>query len=302
MSNPWSPEVEVSVSKAEMMVEKQFPELKPVSVKVLGEGFDNSVFLVNGQFVFRIPRREIAAGLIETENALLPVVAPSLPIPVPNPIFRGVPDEDYPLPFAGYKLLAGVVPTCLTLEQRLLSVEPLARFLKTLHAFSISEAEKLGIPEDQLGRLDFSKRKPMLAANMDKAEGLLERDSLDMLQAFYSSLETPFKDQTKTLVHGDLHIRNMLVDEEGRVCAVIDWGDTHIGHPALDISIVYSFLPPEGREAFFKVYGDVNLEIKRMARFKAVYTLLLLLLYGDNLNDKLLVSDCMTALQFALSD
>jgi aminoglycoside phosphotransferase (APT) family kinase protein len=302
MSNPWSPEIEISTLQAELMIGRQFPELRPFHVKVLGEGFDNSVFLVNGQFVFRIPRREMAAGLLETENRLLPVIAPMLPIPVPNPIFVGVPKGRYPWPFAGYKLLDGTVPSGLTREQRMLSVEPLAQFLKTLHAFPTSEAERLGVPYDQLGRLDFTKRKPMIEGNMEKAKGLIGADEMEQLRVFIFSLQKPFADKTRTLVHGDFHIRNMLVDEAGRISAVIDWGDTHIGHPALDLSIIYSFLPPEARGEFFQVYGEVKPEIKLMARFKALYTLLLLLLYGDNMNDELLVCECRKALQQALSD
>ncbi|MCM3767670.1 phosphotransferase [Neobacillus niacini] len=302
MNDPWSPEIEVSKSIAELMIGCQFPQLKPVTAHVLGEGFDNSVYLVNGQFVFRFPRREMAAGLLETEIRLLPEIAPLLPIPVPNPLFVGTPDEPFPWPFAGYKLLSGVTPTGLTLEQRMQSVEPLAQFLKTLHAFSASEAEKLGVPHDQLGRLNFLKRKPILEANMEKAKGLMGYDEMERIGGFLSSIRRPFTDETKALVHGDLHIRNMLVDEAGRVLAVIDWGDTHIGHPALDLSIVYSFLPPEGRESFFQMYGEVEPEIKRMARFKAIYTLLLLLLYGENRGDVHLVGDCRTALRLALTD
>lgn len=90
-----------------MIIEKQFPELKPVNVKVLGEVFDNSVFLINDQYVFRFPRREIAANLIQIENRILPVIAPLLPIPIPNPQFLGIPEGHYPWPFGGYQILCG---------------------------------------------------------------------------------------------------------------------------------------------------------------------------------------------------
>lgn len=125
MSEPWSPEQVISEQKAVILIGRQFPELKPVNVKTLGEGFDNSVFLVNDQFVFRFPRREIAANLIQTENRILPVITPRMPIPVPNPEYQGIPEDDYPWPFSGYKALPGKTPTGLTRDQRMLSVEPL---------------------------------------------------------------------------------------------------------------------------------------------------------------------------------
>ncbi|WP_423800936.1 phosphotransferase [Neobacillus sp. SAB-20_R2A] len=304
MSEPWLPERVISNEEAIRMVEKQFPQLKPVRIQVLGEGFDNSVFLVNEQFVFRFPRREIAVRLLQTENRLLPVVAPLLPIPVPNPIFQGLCDDGYPWPFAGYQLLSGRTLSGLTTEQRLLSVESMALFLKTLHAFPVSEAKKLGIPYDELGRTDILKRMPMLEANLEKAVGLglIGEYELERLQLVLSEVKGPFADDIKTLVHGDFHIRNMLVDDSGRVSAVIDWGDAHIGNPAMDLSIAYSFIPAEGRDYFFQLYGEVSSETKMIARFRAVYSLIMLLLYGDSQKDELLVAESRDGLELALAD
>lgn len=58
--------------------------------------------------------------------------------------------------------------------------------------------------------------------------------------------------QRHILIHGDLHFKNMLVDETGKLSGIIDWGDVSIGHPACDLSIAYSFLPPASREGFLK--------------------------------------------------
>lgn len=304
MSQPWSPEQVISEQKAAIMIGRQFPELKPVIVKVLGEGFDNSVFLVNSQYVFRFPRREIAANLIQTENKLLPVIALQMPIPVPNPAFQGIPEDNYPWPFSGYKILSGTTPTRLSREQRLQSVEPLALFLKILHEFPVTEAEKLQVPYDQLGRIDILKRKPMLEENIEKAKGkgLIDDKTAEQLSSFLLTINSPLADKTKALVHGDLHIRNMLVNEIGTVSAIIDWGDTHIGHPAIDLSIAYSFLPVEGRDRFYEIYGDVSPDVKSIARFKAVYTLIILLLYADDLNEVELLSDSLISLRMALEE
>lgn len=303
MSSPWSPERVISNEEAVMLIEKQFPRLKPVRIQVLGEGFDNSVFLINEQFVFRFPRREIAVNLLRVENRLLPVVVPLLPLPVPDPIFQGIQEEGYPWPFAGYKLLSGKPLSCLTPEQRMLSVEPLAKFLKTLHAFPINEAEKLGVPYDELGRTDILKRKPMLEANIEKAVdlGLIGEHELERLHLFLSTVQEPFEDGSYALVHGDFHIRNLLVDYSGTVSAVIDWGDAHIGSPAIDLSIAYSFIPAEGRDYFFQLYGDVSIVVKKIARFRAVYSLIMLLLYGDSQKDEILVAESREGLGLALA-
>jgi aminoglycoside phosphotransferase (APT) family kinase protein len=97
-----------------------------------------------------------------------------------------------------------------------------------------------------------------------------------------------------------MHFRNLIIGSKGEISGVIDWGDSHIGHPAVDLSIVYSFFPVEGRRQFFNIYGSVDFETQELARFKAVYTSLLLLLYGADLNDTELVKGAQEALNLAL--
>nr|WP_280138815.1 phosphotransferase [Fictibacillus solisalsi] len=80
-------------------------------------------------------------------------------------------------------------------------------------------------------------------------------------------------------------MRNTLVNNEGVIAGIIDWGDVHVGHPAVDLSFVYSFLPPEGRDRFYQIYGEVTPETQELARFKALYTTAVLLLYAHNTKD-----------------
>ena len=51
----------------------------------------------------------------------------------------------------------------------------------------------------------------------------------------------------RVVLHGDLHFRHLLVDEDGALTGVIDWGDLCCGDPSIDISLLWSFFPPEGR-------------------------------------------------------
>jgi hypothetical protein len=55
VGKPWSPEQTVSKSLAEKLITKDFPELHSVHAKLLGKGFDNTVFEVNGRYIFRFP-------------------------------------------------------------------------------------------------------------------------------------------------------------------------------------------------------------------------------------------------------
>src|SRR4051812_35619656 len=107
MTQPWSAEHVVTDSLARSLIEAQFPELALARVELLGTGWDNTAFCVNGACVFRFPRRQFAVPFLENEMRLLPALALLVPLAIPNPRFVGRPTEAYPWPFAGYPLLPG---------------------------------------------------------------------------------------------------------------------------------------------------------------------------------------------------
>ena len=58
------------------------------------------------------------------------------------------------------------------------------------------------------------------------------------------------------LVHGDLHLRHLLVDHAGRAKAVIDWIDLSYNNPGVDLVLYWSVLPPEGRSGVSRGLWD----------------------------------------------
>jgi aminoglycoside phosphotransferase (APT) family kinase protein len=301
MSQPWSPEIEITSLEAKEIIESQFPQLIPVSIAELGKGFDNTVFIVNDHYVFRFPRKGIAVQLLNIENQLLPLLVRQLNIAIPEPIFFGQATKDYKWPFTGYHHVQGESPGVLTNEIRNLSATPLALFLKKLHQFPINQAEKMGVPHDRLERMNIKKRKAMLVDNIKKAADLqLVRENQAALD-WLSTMKEEQPDSPITLVHGDCHIRNILVNKEGAIAGIIDWGDMHLGNPAIDLSIAYSFLPQSGREQFFQKYGEVSDELKMVAKFFAIYVSFILLLYGHDIKDEQLVASAKESIKLALN-
>src|SRR4051794_29331785 len=55
---PWTAENAITDDLARTLIEAQFPQLAPVSIRLLGAGWDNSALLINEEFVFRFPRRQ----------------------------------------------------------------------------------------------------------------------------------------------------------------------------------------------------------------------------------------------------
>ncbi|MCZ8518356.1 MULTISPECIES: phosphotransferase [Paenibacillus] len=303
MAALWSAQHVASEEEARRLIERQFPELRPVRLARAGEGFDNTVYLVNGSYIFRFPRREISAELIRLERRLLPwLLEEELPLSIPEPLYYGTPGDAYPWPFLGYRLVEGSCPGPLTREQRMRSAEPLAAFFRKLHALPSGRARELGVPADELRRLDVPWRKPALLGNIRKlAESGLWHD--ERLHAYAEALQSPRPEPggTTVLVHGDPHIRNIIVGPTGTLSGVIDWGDAHLGHPAVDLSLVYSFLPPEGRQRFYSVYGPVDPHTEILARFRTVFTHVTLLLYAQDTGDPRLIRAASDSLSLALS-
>ena len=101
----WDPEIAVDSGLAQRLVAEQFPELAALPIRLLGSGWDNTVFGLGADWVFRFPRKEVIVSFLETEIEVLPALAPLLPIAVPVPRHIGIPSEAFPWPFFGARIL-----------------------------------------------------------------------------------------------------------------------------------------------------------------------------------------------------
>lgn len=288
---------------AVFLITSQFPHLRPVLAEPLGVGWDNVVWRVNGRFAFRFPRRQMGADCLQTELTLLPTLAPLLPLPVAAPMLLGQPGAGYPWSFAGYPLLPGQMAYRAQLPdaERNALAAPLAHFLQTLHAFPLAQARALGAPPDKLGRFDMGMRVPQLQQLLQErvAQGVLP--SLEPWLGVVRRGETAVSTQ-QTLVHGDLNVRNFLLDEAGQISGVIDWGDLHIGNPAADFALVCSFLPATGQTIFRQAYGAIDSSTWRLAQFRALHLSVLLLGDAVAAGDAALEWECRVGLQNVVGD
>ena len=285
---PWLAEVEVTHERAAALIESQCPALAPVTLSLMGAGWDNTAYLVNGEWVFRFPRRTIAVPLLEAEGRVLPKLAPHLPCPIPRPEWFGRPADGYPWPFLGYRRLAGEVASDVGLDEsaRAALARPLARFLRALHDVPQTDADAWGAPPDAFGRLDGARLERMVRPALAElvARGTIDDAApwLDVVEAGLAALPV---DMSLALVHGDFYSRHVLVDETGGMAGVIDFGDLHVGHPAVDLSIVWTLLPARARHAFFEIYGSVSARAAAAARLRALTSAIAQEAYGHDVGD-----------------
>lgn len=92
----WDAEVAVDEALVRELVDDQFPELDASSARLLGEGWDNAVWVVEEAWAFRFPRRQIAIPGVERELGVLPQLGPLVQVPIPVPVFIGQRSERFP--------------------------------------------------------------------------------------------------------------------------------------------------------------------------------------------------------------
>ena len=106
------------------------------------------------------------------------------------------------------------------------------------------------LPADGNRRADMSLRVPKTREQLEEVEaaGLWQRPaSVDRLLEAAEGL--PPSDAV-AVVHGDLHFRQVLVGDDGSPAGVIDWVDVCRSDPAIDLSMLWSYLPSHGRAAY----------------------------------------------------
>jgi aminoglycoside phosphotransferase (APT) family kinase protein len=291
----WDAEVVVDEGLVHALLAEQFPELDGSSARLLGEGWDNSVWVVEERWAFRFPRRDIAIPGVQRELAVLPALAPVLPTPIPVPRFVGEPSDRFPWPFVGAELLSGIEPCDAELsddDREKLGGE-LGRFLRVLHELNLD----LALPVDPLGRGDMS-RQVTMSLELAAKVGWLEIDRTSLLFARALELDPP---SVAVLVHGDLHLRHVLV-EHGALAGVIDWGDVCVGDPSIDLQIAWSLLPIDARARFFDEYGPIDEECELRARVLAVRLSAVLAYYARSVGYATLEREALAGFYRAVAD
>jgi len=301
---PWMPEVEVSPALATALIDSQCASLAPARVVLMGEGWDNIAYLVNGEWVFRFPRRSIAVPLIDTEARVLPPLAPRLPYPIPTPVWFGRPDASYKWPFLGYRRLDGRVASDVDMndDARAALAEPIARFLRALHDVPVAEAQSWGAPPGLFEYLDGARLERLVRPGLADlvARGVLQ-DATPWLRVLEAGLAALPLDDAKTVVHGDFYSRHILVDDASRMCGVIDFGDLHLDHPAVDLSSLWTVLPLRARDEFFAIYGHVDARALDVARLRALTSGLAQEAYGRDVGDVRIEREGLLSLQSVLA-
>lgn len=255
-------EVEIDAGLATALLDDQCPELSGLPVDFLARGWDNASFRVGTDLVIRLPRRALAVDLIHNEARWLPQIAQRLSLPIPTPIFEGSPGSGYPWPW----LLAPLLPGSSAAEVDSLDLElcavQLGGFLAALHRPAPTDA-----PENPYRGVPLAKRSETTTQRLWDLVDVVHTRELNA--KWEQALDAnPFSGPPLWL-HGDLHPHNLL-EIDGRISGVVDFGDVTAGDPATDLAIAWSLFTRDTRPQFWDAYGGADDDLRQRAEGWAI--------------------------------
>ncbi len=301
----WRAELDLDEGQVRSLVGAQFPGLNLAGLTRFAEGWDNALWVTGEGLLFRFPRRAIARAGVEREVALLPALAPRLPLPTPVPTWVGVPSDAFRWPFFGARLVPGREIAEVALDGRRDGAgAALGEFLQVLHEPALVRDLGAGLPRDPMGRADMAVRVPRTRDRLAAVETAGLWSVPAKADAVLRAAEALPATSEVALVHGDLHVRHLLVDDAGRPSGVIDWGDLCLADPAVDLSLYWSLLDPAARSAFAVAYGIEKLLPERLlrARVLALFLNAALLAYAADVGNMALAGEASAGLDRTIQD
>ena len=239
--------MKIDASLVGRLVAAQFPQWAELPVRpVEFGGWDNRTFHLGAHMTVRLPSAAAYAAQVEKEHRWLPKLAPLLPLAIPVPLVMGAPGEGYPWPWSIYRWLDGETASRAPGLDLGRCATALAEFLLALQRINAAGGPLAG-PHNfhrggPLATYDGETRRAIAALG-----GRIDAGAV--IAVWDAALTAPWRGPPVWL-HGDVAAGNLLVDPDGRLTTVIDFGCSGVGDPACDLAIAWTFFEGESREAF----------------------------------------------------
>ena len=223
------------------LLRQQHPDLARRDLRLVANGWDNVMYRLGDDLVVRLPRRTIAAKLIEHEQRWLPSFAERVSIPIPAPVRIGIGTEEFPWRWSVIPWLDGELASGTPLEDHGSLADDLATFIRELHTPAAADA-----PTNPVRGVPLASRDAVVRERL--ASGLVPR-AKDVAPLWAAAVATRPWTSPPVWLHGDLHPANILL-RGGRLAGVIDFGDLTGGDPATDLATAWLTFDAAGRASF----------------------------------------------------
>ena len=224
----------------------QFPQWAGLPVRpVEADGVDNTTFRLGQTLSVRLPSADVYVEEVDKEHRWLPVLAAQLPLPIPEPLAKGVPGNGFPRPWSVYRWIDGDPATAEGVADMPGFAADLADFLVALY-----QIDPAGGPGP--GTHNFFRGGPVAVYDGETQDALAalqgQIDTALAAEVWQAALRAG-RQEPPVWFHGDAQPGNLLLSD-GKLSAVIDFGTSGVGDPACDTTIAWTFLSGESSRIF----------------------------------------------------
>ncbi len=250
IANAPAAEAKVDEELIRKLLRGQHPDLAERPLRIVANGWDNVLARLGEDLVVRLPRRALAATLIQHEQRWLPRLAPRLPLPVPVPLRVGTPAEGFRWRWSVCPWFEGANAAATAPADLDAAADLLAAFLLALHRPAPADA-----PANPFRGVRLSARDGLVQSYLESLASDVDQRAAH--RTWDEACALPAYDGPPVWIHGDLHPANLVV-RAGAVAAVVDFGDVTAGDPATDLAVAWMLFPAPVRARFRAALGDVD--------------------------------------------
>jgi aminoglycoside phosphotransferase (APT) family kinase protein len=229
------------------IIDDQFPHWQGLPLRAVdSSGTENVLYRLGDEYVVRLPMRPSAVPQIAREATWLPVLAPQVPLPIPQPLGVGEAVADYPAPWAVYRWLPGETGLTADVPDQTIVARQLADFVRALWQVPVPADAPVTTGPYARG-VPLANRRAITAEALEAAQGLV--DAVHLNEIWHRAVMAPTWAGAPVWVHGDIQPSNLLF-QHGQISAVLDFGTLGVGDPAVDLLVAWNYLDAPARQVF----------------------------------------------------
>ena len=289
--------IDINVALVRHLIDTQFPQWAELPIKsVEFSGWDNRTFHLGENMSVRLPSAEGYSPQAAKEQHWLPILAPHLPLPIPNLLAQGEPDNYFPYKWGVYRWIDGETANIKPVDDVDAFAKTLAHFLR-----SLQRIDPAGGP--QSGSHSCFRGAPLLVYDGETRNAIAalqnEIDTMIATEIWEVAVASTWQGPP-VWFHGDVASGNLIV-KEGRLSAVIDFGCCGIGDPSCDLVIAWTSLTERSRELF---RNELNVDVASWHRGRgwALWKALITLQEHLNTGNQVKVNDARNTLDAVFSE
>ncbi|MGW8482002.1 aminoglycoside phosphotransferase family protein [Microbacterium sp. NPDC055903] len=235
---------EITPSLVRSLVSEQFPEwselpIRPVDV----QGWDNRTFRLGDRMTVRLPSADgYVPGLVREEQTLA-LLDSRFRVAIPRVVATGAPSAAFTRPWSVREWIEGRTFAAVETPERERAISGVGDALRQLQACDTAGGPWAGGASAYRGC-----HVSAVAEEVPDRLSLLDSRRADGCRALWDAAVATVWTGPPVWVHGDVAPGNMLFDDDGRLAALIDFGQTCVGDPACDLAFAWLSCSPHERE------------------------------------------------------